>query len=139
MIKKFDFKFGNVDFKIELINKLTLIGGDSGVGKSLLFQGFQYLAKEREYEGKLICINVLDSNASNIDTLCKTNKNKVFVIDNGDLIIPIETRRYIADDKNNQYIIFARNTKGYTPLASNICALEVSTNNKGILDYYLME
>ncbi|MBQ1328237.1 MAG: RluB protein [Eubacterium sp.] len=66
----------------------------------------------------------------------KNSKNKVFVIDNADLLLNDNLRRYIVTDTNNQYIIIGRNPSGLFLSQDDINELE-SKNENGITVFRL--
>lgn len=95
-----------VDFVFE--NNITFINGDSGVGKSAVYSFLQELATENK---KIKCFNYLDKNKRYTSTI-KQSKDKLFVIDNADILLNNEIRQYIALDYKNQYVIIGRNPEG---------------------------
>ncbi len=92
-----------VDF--DLTQNITFIVGDSGVGKSAVFSFLQELSAE---DKRIKCFNYLDQNKGYKNSLKKA-KEKLFVIDNADILLDDSLRQYIAGDMNNQYIIIGRN------------------------------
>lgn len=127
--------------ELNLLDRLVLISGDSGVGKSLIYQYLEDISRysDKSYE----CIN--------IETLCKEEQNsredfllkrikacdnKVIVIDNADTILQEKTRTYIARDTKNQYIIFGRNVAGLFITENKVAEL-VLDNNVFKLNYTL--
>lgn len=95
-----------VDFTLE--NNITFICGDSGTGKSAVFSFMQEMASE---DKRIKCFNYLD-NKKNYKTSIKQSKDKLFIIDNADLLLDDIMRSNIALDGNNQYIIIGRNPSG---------------------------
>ena len=77
---------------------VTFITGDSGVGKSALYsfiRCFNYLDQKKNYKASI-----------------KNSKDKLFVIDNADILLDDKMRQYIAFDAQNQYVIIGRNPTG---------------------------
>ena len=95
-----------VDLRLEY--NITFIIGDSGVGKSALYSFLEEFSAEKK---NIICFNYLDK-ARNYKNSIKNSKDKLFVIDNADILLDDGMREYIALDSNNQYIIFGRNPTG---------------------------
>jgi len=95
-----------VDFKLD--NNITFIYGDSGIGKSAVFSFLEEMATE---DKRIKCFNYLDVK-TNYKSSVKQSKDKLFVIDNADLLLDDKMREYIAGDIKNQYIIIGRNPKG---------------------------
>lgn len=98
----------NFDVNIELEYNVTFIQGDSGVGKSALYSFIEELATE---DKRIRCINYLDINKGYKQQIANS-KDKLFVIDNADIMLDDSTRKNIAKDSNNQYIIIGRNPRG---------------------------
>ena len=120
-----------VDFEIE--NNITFIKGDSGTGKSAVFSFIEELTTEQK---NIKCYNYLDAKA-NYKGAIKRSKDKLFVIDNADLLLDDKMREYIAHDKNNQYIIIGRNPKGLLLSYDEIYELKSST--KGEITSFSLE
>ena len=95
-----------VDFILE--SNITFICGDSGTGKSAVFSFMQEMASE---DKRIKCFNYLD-NKKNYKTSIKQSKEKLFIIDNADILLDNSMRSYIALDGTNQYIIIGRNPSG---------------------------
>ena len=100
----------HTSFKVnlQLEYNVTFIVGDSGTGKSALFSFVEEFAAE---EKAIRCFNYLDK-AKNYRTSIKNSKDKLFVIDNADILLDDSMREYIALDEKNQYIIIGRNPAG---------------------------
>ena len=52
----------------------------------------------------------------------------LFVIDNADIILNDELRRYIAFDFNNQYIIIGRNPSNLMLMKHQVCNISFTNN-----------
>lgn len=101
---KYQSKYLNMDLDLDLDANLILISGDSGIGKSFVWQIFD---NDRALDDSLETLNYKDVKDAN--QKIKGYKNKLVVIDNADILLDDEIRKYIAFDTNNQYIIFGRN------------------------------
>jgi len=86
---------------------ITLLVGNSGSGKTL---SFSIIKEDMVFNKNLLCINYLDYN-KDIFEMIKSSKGKLIVIDNADVILDDYTRKYIALDGENQYLIMSRNPK----------------------------
>lgn len=125
-----------VDFDLKFYDRLTLINGDSGVGKTLLFK-----AIERDtllLQTNIICLNYDDISSGNITHILDKTSGHVIIIDNADIALSLEQRIQISMDQKNQYIIFSHTTQGFFPNEKSIAELIVK-KNKGILLYPLMK
>lgn len=80
-----------------------------------------------EYD-KLLCINYLDIN-KNIFKLLKDTKGKLIIVDNADILLTDDIRKWIAFDCNNQYLIIGQNPKNLLATADNLYTLKQTTHN----------
>lgn len=106
-------------------NNITILMGDSGVGKSATFSFMQESAVEDQ---RILCINYLDVN-KDIKKMLKDAKGKLIVIDNADILLDDDIRKYIAFDEKNQYLIIGRNPKNLMTTQENI--FELVSERKG--------
>lgn len=135
MIKTYKTRKNSVDFDLKFNSKLTLIDGDSGVGKTMLFQA---LERDALLENKkFICLNYRDKVNKSLDNIIGKVHDETIVIDNADVILTLEHKSIIAMDDSNQYIIFARDIQGYHPTEKSLATLKIE-NNKGYLHYEFM-
>ena len=137
MIQNMQIKSEDIVFELKLRSRLTLIYGDSGAGKSFLYK--LMLDKARaEMDSRFIFFNHMVPDKKFIKTEILTQKDKVFVIDDADVILDNELRSLISVNTSNQYIIFTHSIDGYTLGKKNIAELKIK-NNKGILEYPLLQ
>ena len=94
-------KHTNYVVDLQLESNVTFITGDSGTGKSAVYSFLQEYSSE---DKRVRCFNYLDNNKQYKKTI-KASKGKLFVIDNADILLDDNMRRYIAMDPENQYII----------------------------------
>ncbi|SFR70562.1 hypothetical protein [[Clostridium] aminophilum] len=125
-------KHTSYDVDFELVQNITFIAGDSGVGKTAVFSFLQELAAE---DKRIKCFNFLDQNKGYKQAI-KNSKNKLVVIDNADLLLNDEFRLFISKDMNNQYIIFGRNPSGLLLQADEIFELKSETK-EGRTRFYI--
>lgn len=92
---------------LHLDYNVTFITGDSGVGKSALYSFIEELSAN---DKRIRCFNYLDQ--KELQSFDKNSKDKLFVIDNADILLDDKMRQYIAFDAQNQYIIIGRNPTG---------------------------
>lgn len=93
-----------VSINLMFDNNLTLLIGNSGNGKSFIFQ---ILDELKTYDDQIETFNYRDLNKFHLDTL-KSLKGKLIVIDNADILLDLPKREYIAFDDTNQYLIIGR-------------------------------
>lgn len=107
-----------VDFSLS--NNIILIMGDSGTGKSVIFSILQEAATN---DNRIVPISYMNKDAEN---QIRNQSGKIIIVDNADVILTDELRKYIAYDSQNQYIILGRNPKNLMITAENL--FELSTD-----------
>ena len=120
-------KHTSFEVDLRLDYNVTFISGDSGTGKSALYSFLQEYAAENK---NVRCFNYLDQKKAYKNSI-KQSKGKLFVIDNADILLDDDMRRYIAFDDKNQYIIIGRNPTGLQLTVDEIFELQ-DTNVDGI-------
>lgn len=137
MIKQINFNVGCTIFDIKLRKQLVLVMGKSGVGKSFFFNSFKNYILANGKENMVYFYNFADvGNRDYMYDRIRKSKNKLFVIDNADLLISKKMKQIISKDCNNQYLIFTRNIEGYTYCKDNIASMRVAEDTI-YLDYIL--
>lgn len=77
---------------------------------------------------QIVCFNYLDYQ-KNLLEMIRQMKGKLIVIDNADILLNDETRKYISLDGNNQYLIIGRNPKNLFATRENL--FELVSEQKG--------
>ena len=106
-----------VDFRFT--NNITILMGDSGTGKTA---AFSFIRECMAVNPNILCINYLDYQNDIRDRISRTN-GKLIVIDNADILLNDDTRKYISLDDKNQYLIIGRNPKNLFATKENIYEL----------------
>ena len=106
-----------VDFRFT--NNITILTGDSGTGKTL---AFSLIRECMAVNPKLLCINYLDYQSDIRDMISRAD-GKLVVIDNADILLDDDTRKYISLDDTNQYLIIGRNPKNLFATKENLFEL----------------
>lgn len=119
---RFQTKHTSFVVNFEFESNVSFIVGDSGVGKSAVFSIFQEATVE---DKRIRCINYLDINKNYKNTIKRSN-NKLFVIDNADVLLDDKMRMYIALDGKNQYVIIGRNPSGLQLTKDEVLELDSS-------------
>lgn len=114
-------------------NNITLLMGDSGRGKTLVFGILQELSVT---DKRLLCINYLDINKK-IKTLMENVSGKLIIIDNADIILDDEIRKKIAFDYANQYFIIGRNPQNLLATKENL--FELKQEKRGKMIFYSLK
>lgn len=100
-------------------NNITILMGDSGTGKTA---SFSFIRECMAVNPKILCLNYLDYQ-KDIKALISGEKDKLIVIDNADILLNDDTRKYISLDGKNQYLIIGRNPKNLFATKENLYEL----------------
>ncbi|MCM1534707.1 MAG: ABC transporter ATP-binding protein [Clostridium sp.] len=106
-----------VDFKFT--NNITILTGDSGTGKTA---SFSFIKECMALNPDIVCLNYLDYQ-KNILSILKSEEGKLIVIDNADVLLDDDIRKYIALDDKNQYLIIGRNPRNLFTTKENLFEL----------------
>ncbi len=106
-----------VDFTF--VNNLTILMGDSGTGKTA---AFSFIKECMAVNPKILCLDNYDY-LKNIKDIISTVNGKLIVIDNADILLDDDTRKYISLDDKNQYLIIGRNPKNLFATKENLFEL----------------
>lgn len=112
-----------IDFNFT--NNITILTGSSGTGKTA---SFSFIRECMAVSPKILCINYQDYQ-KNIRKLIEGETGKFIVIDNADILLDDNTRKYISLDDKNQYLIIGRNPKNLFATADNL--FELVSEKKG--------
>ena len=112
-----------IDFIFE--NNITILMGDSGTGKSA---AYSFIKECMPMNSDIFCINYLDYQ-KDIGEMIKSVTGKLIVIDNADVLLDDNIRKYIALDDKNQYLIIGRNPKNLFTTKENL--YELTSEKKG--------
>ena len=109
-------------FIVDIIfqNNITILMGDSGIGRTTVFS---FIRECEVINPKLLCLNYLDYQ-KDIQEIIKNAEGKLIVIDNADILLDDDTRKYISIDDKNQYLIIGRNPKNLFATKENLFELE---------------
>lgn len=106
-----------VDFTFH--NNITILLGNSGTGKTA---SFSFIRECMAINPKIFCLNYLDYQ-KDIRALIAMEEGKLIVVDNADILLDDETRKYISLDDKNQYLIIGRNPKNLFATKDNLYEL----------------
>ena len=106
-----------VDFNFT--NNITILTGDSGTGKTA---SFSFIKECMALNQDIMCFNYLDYQ-KDIGNMIKSTERKLIVIDNADVLLNDDIRKYIAVDDKNQYLIIGRNPKNLFATRENLFEL----------------
>lgn len=103
----------------EFTNNITLLMGDSGTGKTA---SFSFIKECMALNPDILCLNYLDYQ-KDIASIIQSVNRKLIVIDNADVLLDDEIRKYIAVDDKNQYLIIGRNPRNLFATKENLFEL----------------
>lgn len=103
----------------EFTNNITILMGDSGTGKTA---SFSFIKECMALNPDIVCLNYLDYQ-KNIGDIIRNTEKKLIVIDNADVLLDDDIRKYIALDDKNQYLIIGRNPRNLFVTKENLFEL----------------
>lgn len=110
----------------EFTNNITILTGDSGAGKTA---SFSFIKECIALNPDIMCLNYLDYQ-KDIAGIIKNASGKLIVIDNADVLLYDDVRKYIALDDKNQYLIIGRNPKNLFATKDNLFELVSETQGE---------
>lgn len=100
-------------------NNITILTGDSATGKTAVFS---WMKECSAVNPDIVCLNYLDYQ-KDIQKIIRNIKGKLIVIDNADILLDDDARKYISLDGKNQYLIIGRNPKNLFATGDNLFEL----------------
>lgn len=101
--KNIIFKADPFSYDLVFDDRITIVGGDSGTGKTVLYQILEDLRLTKEYKA----IKLFNYRSDNLLASLKQCKDNFIVIDNADILIDDDIRRFINFEFSNQYMLFS--------------------------------
>ena len=89
--KNIAFKADPFSFDLVFDDRITLVGGDSGTGKTILYEMLEDLRLTDEYKA----IKLFNYKSDNLLETIKQCRDSFIVIDNADILIDDDIRRFI--------------------------------------------
>ena len=105
---KIAFQAAPFSYDLVFNDRITLVGGDSGTGKTVLYDMLEDLKQTEEYNA----IKLFNYKSEDVLEKLKQCRNNFVVIDNADILMDDEVRRFINFEFSNQYMLFLRNCDG---------------------------
>lgn len=109
----------------EFTNNITILTGASATRKTA---SFSFIRECMAVNPDIVCINYQDYQ-KDIKKLIASETGKLVVIDNADILLDDEIRKYISLDDKNQYLIIGRNPKNLFTTSDNL--FELVSEKKG--------
>ena len=122
--KNIAFKADPFSYNLEFDDRITLVGGDSGTGKTVLYEMLEDLRLTYEYKE----IKLFNYKSDDLLESMKQCRDRFIVIDNADILINDEVRRFINFESSNQYMLFLRNCDGLNVSDKSFKVLKLNNN-----------
>lgn len=106
--KNISFKAAPFTYELFFDDRITLVGGDNGTGKTVLYEIIEDLKLTDEYNA----IKLFNYKSDNMKENLMKCKECFVVIDNADILINDDIRQFINFEFSNQYMLFLRNCDG---------------------------
>ena len=121
-----DIVFYAAPFSYELSfdDRITLVGGDSGTGKTVLYEMLEDLRLTDDYHA----IKLFNYKSDNVEDNLKMCRNNFIVIDNADILINDDMRKFMNFELSNQYMLFLRNCDGLNVSDKSFKVLKLEKN-----------
>lgn len=122
--KNITFKADPFSYELVFDDRITLVGGDSGTGKTVLYGMLEDLRLTDEYKA----IKLFNYKSDDLLESLKQCREKFIVIDNADILINDDIRRFINFEFSNQYMLFLRNCDGLNVSDKSFKVLKLNNN-----------
>ena len=122
--KSITFKADPFSYDLEFDDRITLVGGDSGVGKTVLYEMLEDVRLTDEYRA----IKLFNYRSDNFQEAIKQCRDSFIVVDNADNLINDEVRKFINFELSNQYMLFLRNCDGLNVSDQSFKVLKFDNN-----------
>ena len=113
-------------FSYDLVfdDRITLVGGDSGTGKTVLYEILEDLRLTDGYKR----IKLFNYKSDKFLESIKQCKDSFIIIDNADILIDDDIRKFINFEFSNQYMLFLRNCDGLNVSDKSFKVLKLDNN-----------
>lgn len=122
--KNITFQAAPFFYDLVFEDRITLVGGDSGTGKTVLYEILEDLKLTDEYHA----IKLFNYRSENVMENLKKCRNNFIVIDNAAILIDDDIRRFINFEFSNQYMLFLRNCDGLNVSDKSFKVLKLDGN-----------
>ena len=122
--KNIAFQAAPFSYDLVFEDRITLVGGDSGTGKTVLYEMLEDLKLTDEYHS----IKLFNYKSENVQKNLEKYRNNFIVIDNADILLNDEIRRFINFEFSNQYMLFLRNCDGLNVSDKSFKVLKLEDN-----------
>lgn len=124
IFESIEFQSAPFFYSLKFNDRITLVRGNSATGKTYLYQVLEDLKMAKEYRA----IKLFNYKTEEFHDSLARCKNNFVVIDNGDILLNADDKRFINFECSNQYLLFLRNCDGLN-LSSNSFTVLSETGN----------
>lgn len=121
---KISFDANPFSYCLEFTSRITLIRGDSATGKTYLYQLLEDIKLLDAYRD----IKLFNYKSDNFHEELAKCRNKFIVIDNAEILLDGNDRKFINFEKSNQFLLFLRNCDGLNLTAGSFTVLYEKNN-----------
>ena len=122
--KNIVFKADPFSYDLVFDDRITLVGGDSGTGKTVLYEMLEDLRLTDEYKA----IKLFNYKSDNLLESIKQCRDSFIVIDNTARMLSAGVRRFFYFDLSSQYMLFLRNCDGLNVSDKSFKVLKLDNN-----------
>lgn len=122
--KNITFKADPFSYDLVFDDRITLVGGDSGTGKTVLYEILEDLRLTNEYKA----IKLFNYKSDEFLETMKRCRDNFIIIDNADILINDDIRKFINFEFSNQYMLFLRNCDGLNVSDKSFKVLKLDNN-----------
>ena len=122
--KNITFKAAPFSYDLTFDDRITLVGGDSGTGKTVLYEMLEDIRLTDEYKA----IKLFNYKSDDFLEAIKQCRDSFIVVDNADCLINDDVRRFINFELSNQYMLFLRNCDGLNVSDKSFKVLKFDNN-----------
>lgn len=122
--KNITFRADPFSYDLVFDDRITLVGGDSGTGKTVLYEMLEDLRLTETYRA----VKLFNYKSDNLLETMKQYRNNFIVIDNADIMINDDIRRFINFEFSNQYMLFLRNCDGLNVSDKSFKVMKLDNN-----------
>ena len=122
--KNITFKADPFSYDLKFDDRITLVGGDSATGKTVLYEMLEDVRLTDEYHS----IKLFNYKSDHFEDEIKQCRDNFVVIDNADILINEDVKRFINFELSNQYMLFLRNCDGFNVSDKSFKVLKVDNN-----------
>ncbi len=122
--KNIIFKAAPFSYDLEFDDRITLVGGDSGTGKTVLYEILEDIRLTDEYKA----IKLFNYKSDDFTEAIKQCRNSFIVVDNAGYLINDDVRKFINFELSNQYMLFLRNCDGLNVSDKSFKVLKFDNN-----------